>query len=228
MLLTGTVIILQLSRTAESGGLRMPDLSSSPQPTQSGGATPGGSGGTIPGGSGAATPGGQSSAAAVLRDCRAKVEAGDKVLTVAKQGMRSWSEHIQAQTDANAGKITLHELDDIFERTRKSGEKDARRYTAAVHAYQGEKGSCNPQSEASANVRQRIARCAQRKAAQQPVLNAAEKGMSDWTRHLGEMRRSKQGKIHNPQKKWLQTWRAAPKNINAYHKAATKYAAPDC
>jgi hypothetical protein len=212
MLLAGTVIILQLSRMAGSGGLRMPDLSSTPQPTQSGGAT----------------LSGQSSAAAVLRDCRARVEAGDKVLTVAKQGMRSWSEHIQAQTDANAGKITLQKMDDIFEQTRKTGEEVARRYTAAVDAYQGEKGSCHAQSEGSADVRQQMARCAQREAAQQPVLNAAERGMSDWIRHLGEMRRSKQGKIHNPQKKWLETWRAAPKNINAYHKAATKYAAPDC
>jgi hypothetical protein len=212
VLLTGTVIILQLSRLAKSGGLPMPDLSSLTQPTESGGAT----------------RGGHSTAAAVLRNCHAKVEAGDKVLTVAKQGMRVWSEHIQAQTDANAGKITLHEMDDIFERTRKSGAEDAQRYKTAVDGYRREKGPCTAQSDPSADLREQLARCAQRETAQQPVLRAAEDGMSDWIRHLAEMRRSKQGKIHNPQKKWLQTWRAAPKNINAYDKAAEKYSAPNC
>ena len=36
------------------------------------------------------------------------------------------------------------------------------------------------------------------------MLAAAEDGMADWTKHLAEMRRSKKGKIHNPQKKWLE------------------------
>jgi hypothetical protein len=52
--------------------------------------------------------------------------------------------------------------------------------------------------------------------------------MADWIRHLGEMRRSAQGKIHNAQQKWLETWRAAPKNINAYNDAADTFSADKC
>ena len=50
--------------------------------------------------------------------------------------------------------------------------------------------------------------------------------MEDWIKHLGDMRRSEQGKIHNPQQKWLKTWRAAPKNIDAYDEAADKFSTP--
>jgi hypothetical protein len=42
------------------------------------------------------------------------------------------------------------------------------------------------------------------------------------------MRRSEKGKIHNPQQKWLATWRAAPKNIDAYEKALRAFDAPRC
>ena len=60
------------------------------------------------------------------------------------------------------------------------------------------------------------------------MLAAADDGMEDWVKHLGDMRRSEQGKIHNPQQKWLETWRAAPKNIDAYDEKAEKFSAPDC
>ena len=77
-------------------------------------------------------------------------------------------------------------------------------------------------------TRRQLARCAEREKAQDPVLVAADDGMKDWITHLGDMRRSEQGKIHNPQQKWLATWRAAPKNIDAYDKAVEKFSAPQC
>ena len=81
---------------------------------------------------------------------------------------------------------------------------------------------------APADVSKQMARCAKRARAQRPVLAAAADGMADWIKHLGDMRRSKQGKIHNPQKKWLKTWRAAPPHIKAYNKAARHFSAPKC
>ena len=142
--------------------------------------------------------------------------------------MRNWSDHVQAQTDANAGKITAREMEDIFERTMKAGDEDEKRYRAAQRSFKDQKGSCKEVSSASADVRKRLARCAERQRAQEPVLGAANDGMADWIRHLDEMRRSAQGKVHNAQQKWLQTWRAAPKNINAYRDAAKKHSAPRC
>ena len=142
--------------------------------------------------------------------------------------MRNWSDHVQAQTDANSGEITEGEMEDIFDRTMKAGDEDEERYRSAVESSAGEKGSCREVSGASAQTRRQLARCAEREKAQDPVLAAADDGMKDWIKHLGDMRRSEQGKIHNPQQKWLATWRAAPKNIDAYDKAVEKFSAPRC
>lgn len=142
--------------------------------------------------------------------------------------MRQWSAHIQAQTDAFADKITVAELDDIFERTRTAGEKDVKRYAEAVKRYQGMDSSCDRVSGAPVSVARQLAGCAERGRAQRPVLAAAEAGMADWRNHLADMNRSEKGKIHNPLEKWLKTWRAAPTNITAYEKAVEKFSAPDC
>jgi hypothetical protein len=163
-----------------------------------------------------------------LKACRAKVAAAGDVFAAAKTGMQNWSDHVQAQTDANTGKITVAEMEDIFDRTMKAGDEDEKRYKAAVKRYEDRDGSCSEVQGASPQVTKRLARCAERERAQEPLLEAANDGMSDWITHLGDMRRSAQGKIHNPQQKWLRTWRAAPKNINAYDEAVDKFSAPEC
>ena len=150
------------------------------------------------------------------------------MLSAAKTGMRHWSEHVQAQTDANSGEITIAEMEDIFHRTMKAGDEDEKRYDSAAKSFEKEDGSCRKVAGASAKIAKQLARCSERGQAQEPVLAAAEDGMGDWVKHLGEMRRSEQGKIHNPQQKWLETWRAAPKNIDAYDEKAEKFSAPDC
>ena len=213
LLVAGLLIVLGLRRQADLGNLP-------PQPSRSpsidvGGATPGGR-----------PP--EADAAAALKGCRAKVQAGDKVMAAGQTGMRHWSEHIQAQTDFNAEKISLKKMDAIFDRTRKAGDEDEKRYVKAVKAHEDRSGSCKKIPGASAAIAKQLARCAKRGDAQQPVLDAAKDGMADWTKHLGVMRKSIKGKIHNPQKKWLRTWRAAPPHINAYKKAAARFSAPNC
>lgn len=223
--LAGTLIALGIRGRADLGQLPVTRASTASASTTSASTTSASTSAS------ASTPTGQpenAAAEAALRACRAKVEAGDQVLSAAKTGMQHWSEHVQAQTDANAGKITIGEMEDIFERTMKAGDKDEKRYSAAVKSYEDHDGSCREVSGASAEVTKRLARCAERGRAQEPVGAAAKDGMADWTRHLGEMRRAEQGKIHNPQQKWLQTWRAAPKNIQAYDDAAEEFSAPGC
>ena len=167
-------------------------------------------------------------AATALKGCRAKVQAADEVMAAGKDGMRHWAEHVQAQTDAFAGEITVGKMEDIFARTMKDGDGDEKHYIAAIKSYHHRDGSCRPVAGAPAKVTKQLARCADRGRAQRPVLAAAEDGMADWTKHLAEMRRSKHGKVHNPQQKWLKTWRAAAPHINAYDKAADRFSAPTC
>jgi hypothetical protein len=236
MLLAGLLLFRGLSRQADVGGLPIPDASAASTSASPGVASPTASvatpspSATTPSPS-ATTPSGRpndSAAIAVLRACRAKVKAGDEVLAAAETGMRHWSEHVRAQTDANEGKITVGEMEDIFERTMKAGDEDEKQYSAAVKGYEDQDGSCREVSGASASIREQLGRCTERGKAQEPVLAAAEDGMSDWIKHLGEMRRADQGKIHNPQQQWLETWRAAPKNIDAYNEAADRFSAPNC
>ena len=169
-----------------------------------------------------------SKAPAALRECRAKVAAADQVLIEAKDGMQSWSDHLQAQTDFNDGKIDQEEMDDIFDKTRNDGNSDVERYRSAVDRHDSLHGSCGVVPGAPAEIAEGLSRCAQRSRAQQPVLAAADAGMTDWRVHLADMAKSDKGKIHNPQAKWIRTWRAAPKNINAYNKAVQEFSAPRC
>jgi hypothetical protein len=222
LVIVGILIILGLRRQADLGNLPIPGASNTSASISS---APASTAATNPTSAG---PAQDSSADAALKACRENVAAADKVLTVGKEGMRNWSDHVRAQTDANAGKITTAEMDAIFDRTMKAGDEDEERYARAIRARREMRGSCNNVRGASTEVANQLKRCAERSRAQEPVLSALNDGMADWTRHLDEMRLSEKGQIHNPAEKWLQTWRAAPRNINAYKRAVDRYSAPDC
>ena len=66
--------------------------------------------------------------------------------------MRHWAEHIQAQTDAFAGEITVGKMEGIFDSTMKAGDEDEKRYTAAVKSYHHRDGSCRAVAGAPARI----------------------------------------------------------------------------
>src|SRR5829696_2210516 len=185
MLLAGLLLFQGLRRQAEQGGLPIPgaltaSASASPDVATPTATTPTPSptpSRPSPSSSSPSAKPTNSAATAALRACRAKVNAGDKVRAAARIGMRHWSEHIQAQTDANDNKITEEEMADIFDRTKSAGDEDEKRYDSAVKRYENEDGSCREVSGASAKIRQQLARCADRGKAQDPVLAAADDGM---------------------------------------------------
>ncbi|MET0694849.1 MAG: hypothetical protein ABWX96_19660 [Propionibacteriaceae bacterium] len=163
-----------------------------------------------------------------LKGCRDKVEAADDVLAAAEVGLGHWSEHVQAQTDANAGKISMDKMDAIFKRTRLAGPDDVSAYSDAKKDYGDESGSCDPVTGASAKIADSLSACNKRAEAQQPVLDAAADGMADWKSHLAAMQRSRMGHVHDAQGVWIKAWKAAPPHIEAYQKAVKKFDAPDC
>ena len=226
LLLVGTLIILGVRRQADVSGSLLPQVSNSPTMTASPSPTP--SSTSTPQKKRVDTRQERAGAAAALRSCRAKTKAAGEVLATAEEGMGSWRAHVQAQTDAKAGDISVAKMNRTFSRTQKAGEKDVDAYDEAVQHYRGVNGSCRAVANAPEAIAKRLRTCHERRRAQQAVLTAAKDGMGDWRRHLADMRRSEHGKIHNPQKKWLRTWRAAPKNIKAYEKAAKDFSAPRC
>src|SRR3712207_5679496 len=166
MLLAGLLLFRGLGQQAEQGGLSIPGASTTSSPASTDAATPT----ATPSPSRTPTPSpsktsakpNDAKATAALRACRTKVKAADEVLDVAKTGMRNWSDHVQAQTDANSGDITPAKMDDIFNRTMKAGDEDEERYRSAVKRYEGEKGSCREVAGASAQIRKQLTQCAQR------------------------------------------------------------------
>lgn len=164
----------------------------------------------------------------VLTSCRASVRAADRTVAAAEVGIMHWSEHVQAQTDANAKKITIAQMEKIFKRTRLGGPDDVKRYHDAVQVADQSSGSCQAPASATGTVKQQLDSCAVRSKAQKPVLEAAKNGMDDWESHLAAMRRSRMVHVHDAQGVWLRTWRAAPPHIEAFKKADTSFDAPSC
>lgn len=173
--------------------------------------------------------GGGDSASAELKSCRQRVSQADEVLAAAKTGVGHWAEHVQAQTDANEGRITVDEMDDIFARTRLAGPEDQDRYRKAVSGYEDADGRCKAVSGASKRESAALSSCQDRLDAQQPMLKAAAPAMADWKSHLAAMKRSRMRHMDDAEQIWVDAWRAAPPHIEAYDTAADAFRdAPDC
>ena len=169
-----------------------------------------------------------SQAQAALESCQAKVEAGDGVIDEAKTGVGHWAKHVDSQRQADLGNYTVEEMKAQFKATRLRGPGDQKRYRNAVDEYRSKDGSCEEVSEAPAEIAEALEKCAERSSDQQPVMEAGVGGMRDWAKHLADMQRSKAGHFNNPEAVWLRTYRAAPKNINAFDRAIDRYNPPEC
>ena len=164
-----------------------------------------------------------------LQSCRAKLRARDGVISAADTGVGHWSEHVQAQTDANSGKISASDMQAIFKRTRLAGPADLKRYQAALAADRSSSGACTAPAGASAAQRTQFASCVKRSRAQEPALASGKAAMADWQSHLRAMQMSRMGHVNDAQGVWIRAWRAAPEDISAYKSAKTSYAdAPAC
>lgn len=163
-----------------------------------------------------------------LTACRAKVAAGDAVIEEGKVGVGHWNEHVQAQTDANAGKINLDQLNAIFARTRLAGPADLQRYDAALATYTGLTGGCAPVNGAAPAIANQLAACQQRADAQPTVLRTTAAAMADWRQHQADMARSRHEHVPDAQNVWNKAWAAAPKNLNPWKAAVGAYRPPAC
>lgn len=178
------------------------------------------------------SPGDEGTAAAearrALAACQAGVRARDDVIEAASTGVGHWSEHVQAQTDVNAGKMTTATMDAIFKRTRLAGADDVRRYEEAVSTSEDRSAGCDPVAGAPTEISDQLETCLERSKAQRPVLAAGADGMGDWKSHLADMRRSRTHHVDDAQGVWLRAWRAAPTHIKAYQQATEEFDAPKC
>ena len=162
LLVAATFILFGLRRQAEMGTLPIPlestqsPSSAAPESTPSTPSKDSTAKDTKAKDQGQGTKAKAAQAATALKRCRAKVRAADAVMAAGEDGMRHWADHVQAQTDAFAGEISVGKMEDIFRRTQKAGDDDEKRYTGAVKAYHDRGGSCRAVAGASAQVGQAI------------------------------------------------------------------------
>ena len=163
--------------------------------------------------------------AAVVDGCKATVQSRDTVISRAASGIDHWSQHVQAQTEANAGKISVDMMKRSFMRTRLLGPADIARYRDALDAAAEKSDGCSTPKAAPADIAATLETCETRLTAQKPVLVAGARGMGDWSSHLAAMRRNKESHVHNAQQVWVSAWRAAPTHIRAFDRAEGRFAA---
>ena len=206
------------SAATESSPAPSPDTTATPSATASQSASP-------------KSPAAAASRAAVeaMNRCRDRVEAADEVLRRARPGVRHWAAHVDAERRAAEGDITIAERERIFEETRLQGPGDQKRYAEAIRAYDEVKDArCGTVKGADAKTAATLVRCQHRAIAQGRVMRTAAAAMDDWKQHLADMQRSAVEHNSDALQVWIEAYKAAPPNINAYNKAAREFDAPKC
>jgi hypothetical protein len=152
------------------------------------------------------------------------------VLEQARTGVRHWEAHVDAEREAAEGTIAIAKRQQVFKETRLKGPGDQKRYADALRAYdEVKKASCGKSKGADAKTAATLATCQKRAKAQAPVMRAAAAAMGDWKQHLADMQRSSKVHVENAQEIWIEAYRAAPPNINAFDKAVRELnKAPEC
>jgi hypothetical protein len=161
--------------------------------------------------------------------CATDLARAGKILAAARPGVRHWHAHVQARTDALAGRITVRRMNRIFDRTRLGGDEDQRKYLKARHRFSGPL-RCQLTPEAP-DAPKRVVDCIRRAEAMQTALTATDRTLADWRRHLRRMAAFRHGGMnaHRAQHLWVIAWRTAPINIVAYKRAVARLAAaPPC
>lgn len=163
-----------------------------------------------------------------VQACVRKQAAATAVVAAARRAESDWRQHLQGQTDLEAGELTLAEVKDrLWGPTRKAGPTDVADYTQATDRYAA-LPSCRAPSGSAAGA---VTACLNRQAALDGVLTAAAPVVDDWRGHLDAMARHAAGDVSGGQAQddWIQRWRAAgPQLVRLAAAESTLAGAPDC
>jgi hypothetical protein len=163
-------------------------------------------------------------AAEVVRACTAEMRSTEAMVGAVRVAATHWREHVQAQTDLTAGKNTTATTTAIWKRTRLAGPGDITRVSLATANLKKQAGCARLRGPAATS-------CSQRKAAMEVAITTGRAAAQDWSNHLSMMAAHASGNfgsIH-AQQLWIDQWRAAPKNLDAFARAAAALSkAPAC
>lgn len=183
---------------------------------------------------GTATSAADIAAQAALKACVDHQSAAKGVVDAIATGAGHWSDHVQAETDLQAGRRTLIDVTtNTWGPTRSAGPQDVTTFQGAQGAFGGAP-ACSAtagSSPAPADVTPKLQACAAREAALDNVVAVGSKVMGDWQTHLTEMADHADGHINGlqAQANWLKRWAESRTNLDPYKTAvASLAAAPAC
>ncbi|SDR97997.1 hypothetical protein SAMN04489812_0507 [Microlunatus soli] len=173
------------------------------------------------------SPSAASSAAAALSSCREQVDRADAVMAAGRTGIDHWNQHVQAQTDALAGRIDDDELATILRETREPGKHDVDAWHRARDAWKDDPAACSGVTGLSPADAAALGSCGRRLNALRAALPPAAAAMTDWSNHLSSMTLEQQ--LGDSREDWLAEWKTAPDHIEAWQKADEELTgAPSC
>lgn len=158
----------------------------------------------------------QAEIAEAVADCRREVGRAESVLDAAGPGVDHWRQHVQAQTDLSLDRNTEAETKAIWKRTKLAGPSDIAKYQTARSGHTSVADACKAVEGAEDDKADQLQQCRARLDKVRAALSSADLAMGDWADHLADMRKSAGGHVHNAQDVWLDTWRAAPPNLEKY------------
>ncbi|HEV8178464.1 MAG TPA: hypothetical protein VGP44_12365, partial [Gemmatimonadales bacterium] len=148
-------------------------------------------------------------------------------------GVSHWSAHVQARTDLLKGRISEKTMNAVWDRTRKAGPGDLKRFETALRQHHG-KQRCHDLRNISKVPRSQqdaVTGCVTRSRIATEAVAAAQAVIGDWRDHLKHMAAYADGGMTagKAQRLWVQAWRNAPANISTYAATGTKLRkAPPC
>jgi len=161
-----------------------------------------------------------------LTECRAALGTGQRLVAAADQNYADWSAHVYAQTDYDKGKITFKQAQGIWDRTKKAGPGDLKKYGTAKKAWdKADHKACTGLKAGDGAAPNVVKACGDRSAAMLDLIAKAGPVYTGWKGHQIQMTHTEE-KSSDPDayfKEWFGRVHHAEQPLAAYKKAQTAY-----
>lgn len=129
-----------------------------------------------------------SAASTRLTGCRATITTGQRLVAAAEKNYSDWSQHVYAQNDYDAGKITAKKAQGIWKRTKAAGPADLNLYDGAKAGWdKADHDACTGLESGQGVGADTVQACTTRAAAMSKLIGAAGPVYSGWKAHQKQM-----------------------------------------
>lgn len=174
-----------------------------------------------------------SAAQQALATCKARVAAGERLAQAAAGSARTWTAHTAAQLKLDTDAWTVAQAEAVWERTKKQGPDDVRRFTEAAKAVDGGSAetACRSAESATASTdsAQEAKACASRARALAAVASTGKVVNDQWAEHIEMMADAPHTNAAAYHDRWVAMVAQAQEPLQRYAAAAEALLrAPSC